>query len=567
MPKLCRNCGELGHIAVACKTVKCKNCGGPHISSMCTEEKKCNLCGKEGHVFKACPDLYSNMVKGLRVLEQTVEEKEADLESQRNSMAQIGNTEESLEEYFSESDSSAEELEYEEESAIADREVRRMTKHKPDQQDEGSDKTKRKSARHRQVKSASRKVRDVDGVWNGARQWLIQLHEDTNGINGVRRLPSNITMGSACGFVMYYSMPKLCHNSGELGHIAVACKTVKCKNCGGPHINSMCTEEKKFNMCGKEGHVFKACPDLYSNMVKGLRVLEQTVEEKEADLESQRNSMAQIGNTEESLEEYFSESDSSAEELEYEEESAIADREVRRMTKHKPDQQDEGSDKTKRKSARHRQVKSASRKVRDVDGVWNGARQWLIQLHEDTNGINGVRRLPSNITMGSACGFVMYYSMPKLCHNSGELGHIAVACKTVKCKNCGGPHINSMCTEEKKFNMCGKEGHVFKACPDLYSNMVKGLRVLEQTVEEKEADLESQRNSMAQIGNTEESLEEYFSESDSSAEELEYEEESAIADREVRRMTKHKPDQQDEGSDKTKRKSARYWFRMKQNLK
>ncbi|MGH0140935.1 UNVERIFIED_CONTAM: hypothetical protein FKN15_028102 [Acipenser sinensis] len=217
--------------------------------------------------------------------------------------------------------------------------------------------------------------------------------------------------------------------------------------------------------------------------------------------------------------------------------------------------------------SRHCQVKSASRKVRDVDGVWNGARQWLIQLHEDTNGINGVRRLPSNITMGSACGFVMYYSMPKLCHNSGELGHIAVACKTVKCKNCGGPHINSMCTEEKKFNMCGKEGHVFKACPDLYSNMVKGLRVLEQTVEEKEADLESQRNSMAQIGNTEESLEEYFSESDSSAEELEYEEESAIADREVRRMTKHKPDQQDEGSDKTKRKSARYWFRMKQNLK
>ncbi|MGH0178838.1 UNVERIFIED_CONTAM: hypothetical protein FKN15_078446 [Acipenser sinensis] len=204
--------------------------------------------------------------------------------------------------------------------------------------------------------------------------------------------------------------------------------------------------------------------------------------------------------------------------------------------------------------SRHCQVKSASRKVRDADGVWNGVRQWLIQLHEDPNGINGVRHLPSNIKLGSARGFVIYYGMPKLCRNCGELGHIAVACKTVKCKNCGGPHISSMCTEEKKCNLCGKEGHVFKACPDLYSNMVKGLRVLEQTVEEKEADSESQRNSMAQIGNTEESLEEYFSESDSSAEELEYEEESAIADREVRRTTKRKPDQQDEGSDTTKKK-------------
>ncbi|MGH0167275.1 UNVERIFIED_CONTAM: hypothetical protein FKN15_056983 [Acipenser sinensis] len=163
--------------------------------------------------------------------------------------------------------------------------------------------------------------------------------------------------------------------------------------------------------------------------------------------------------------------------------------------------------------SRHCQVKSASCKVRYVNGVWNEARQWLIQLHEDPNGINGVRHLPSNITLGSARGFVIYDGMPKLCCNCGELGHIAVACKTVK-----------------------------------------WLKVLEQMVEEKEADSESQRNSMAQSGNTEESLEEYFSESVSSSEELESEEESTIADREVRRMTKRKPDKQDEGSDTTKKK-------------
>ncbi|KAK6471295.1 zinc finger CCHC domain-containing protein 3-like [Huso huso] len=130
--------------------------------------------------------------------------------------------------------------------------------------------------RHCKVKSRSRKVKDADGVWNGARQWLIQLHEDPNGINGVRHLPSNFSLGTTRGFVMYYGMPKLCRNCGGWGHLAVACKVVKCKNCGGAHISSLCTEEKKCNLCGKEGHVFKMCPDLFTNVVKMQRVPRST---------------------------------------------------------------------------------------------------------------------------------------------------------------------------------------------------------------------------------------------------------------------------------------------------
>ena len=44
MPKLCRNCGELGHLAAACTVVKCKTCGGEHETRACCDPRPCNLC-------------------------------------------------------------------------------------------------------------------------------------------------------------------------------------------------------------------------------------------------------------------------------------------------------------------------------------------------------------------------------------------------------------------------------------------------------------------------------------------------------------------------------------------
>ncbi|MGH0172010.1 UNVERIFIED_CONTAM: hypothetical protein FKN15_062509 [Acipenser sinensis] len=142
--------------------------------------------------------------------------------------------------------------------------------------------------RYCQVTSSCRKVVDRDGVWNGARQWLIQLFKDPEGIGGVRHLPSNVTLGAARGFVVYNGMPKLCRNCGQLGHLAVSCSVTKCKNCGGPHVTALCHEEKHCNLCGEEGHVFKNCPDLYTNIVKGQRVTQQQDVEREEEASKER---------------------------------------------------------------------------------------------------------------------------------------------------------------------------------------------------------------------------------------------------------------------------------------
>lgn len=45
------------------------------------------------------------------------------------------------------------------------------------------------------IESVVRRVTDEDGVWTGARKWLVRLHPDDTGIGGVRHLPSTITLG------------------------------------------------------------------------------------------------------------------------------------------------------------------------------------------------------------------------------------------------------------------------------------------------------------------------------------------------------------------------------------
>lgn len=63
-PKLCRNCGEMGHLCEACKQIICKKCRGVgHVYAECTNERKCNLCGETSHLFRNCPKSYANMLK------------------------------------------------------------------------------------------------------------------------------------------------------------------------------------------------------------------------------------------------------------------------------------------------------------------------------------------------------------------------------------------------------------------------------------------------------------------------------------------------------------------------
>ncbi|MBN3295130.1 ZCHC3 protein, partial [Amia calva] len=65
MPKLCRNCGALGHLAAACTVIKCKVCGGEHLTRACKQERACNLCGGGGHLFRNCPSSYANRAWAL----------------------------------------------------------------------------------------------------------------------------------------------------------------------------------------------------------------------------------------------------------------------------------------------------------------------------------------------------------------------------------------------------------------------------------------------------------------------------------------------------------------------
>ncbi|XP_035256866.1 zinc finger CCHC domain-containing protein 3-like [Anguilla anguilla] len=123
-------------------------------------------------------------------------------------------------------------------------------------------------SRYGLVRSEARRVLDEDGVWTGARKWLVQLKPDPSAPGGVCHIPSSITLGRHRGVVFYYGMPKLCRNCGELGHLAAACTVVKCKTCGGEHETRACRDPKPCNLCGARGHLFRDCPLSYANRAR-----------------------------------------------------------------------------------------------------------------------------------------------------------------------------------------------------------------------------------------------------------------------------------------------------------
>ncbi|MGH0168466.1 UNVERIFIED_CONTAM: hypothetical protein FKN15_054071 [Acipenser sinensis] len=123
--------------------------------------------------------------------------------------------------------------------------------------------------RYGRALSERRKITDEDGVWTGARKWLVHLNVDPSDIGGVRHIPNSRVLGSNRGLVFYNGMPKLCKKCGELGHLAAACTVVKCRNCSAP--TRLATAEKRGSaMCGK-GHLFKDCPSSYANMARASK--------------------------------------------------------------------------------------------------------------------------------------------------------------------------------------------------------------------------------------------------------------------------------------------------------
>uniref|UniRef100_A0A3Q2VGS0 CCHC-type domain-containing protein n=1 Tax=Haplochromis burtoni TaxID=8153 RepID=A0A3Q2VGS0_HAPBU len=105
-------------------------------------------------------------------------------------------------------------------------------------------------------------LKDEDGIRTGAYRFYVHLHRDENS-GDLTHLPPIIQLGAIRGYVFYAGQPKTCSKCGGNDHLAAECDNVVCKNCNSDeHIARKC------NLCGGEGHNFRACPQSYANRVK-----------------------------------------------------------------------------------------------------------------------------------------------------------------------------------------------------------------------------------------------------------------------------------------------------------